>query len=78
MGRAMSEALVVDARGLAPPEPMERTLTALDELHDGQELLLLLYREPFPLYGILKRNGYCHRCEILPDGTHQIYIRKAV
>jgi hypothetical protein len=35
---------------------MERTLTALDELQEGQDLLLLLYREPFPLYGILQRN----------------------
>ena len=72
----MSDPLVVDARGLAPPEPMERTLTALDELKEGQELLLLLYREPFPLYGILQRNGYSHRAEVLPDGTYQIFIRR--
>ncbi len=73
----MIEPKVVDARNLPPPEPMERTLEALDELEAGQELLLLLYREPFPLYGILQRNGYAHRAEATPDGTFHIYIRRA-
>lgn len=74
----MIEPKVVDARNLPPPEPMERTLEALDELEAGQELLLLLYREPFPLYGILQRNGYGHRVESAPDGTFEIYISRAV
>jgi uncharacterized protein (DUF2249 family) len=73
----MIEPLLVDARGLAPPEPMELTLSALDDLVEGQELLLLLYREPFPLYGILQRNGYSHRAQTTPDGTVHIYIRRA-
>lgn len=73
----MIEPLVVDARGLSPPEPMEKTLSALDDLRPGQELLLILYREPFPLYNILHRNGYAHRAEALPDGSYHIYIRHA-
>ncbi|MDD5296654.1 MAG: DUF2249 domain-containing protein [Rhodocyclaceae bacterium] len=73
----MLDPIVVDARGLPPPEPMERTLSALDDLVEGQEVLLLLYREPFPLYGILQRNGYAHRVESTQDGTFQIYIRRA-
>ena len=73
----MIDPIVVDARGLAPPEPMELTLSALDDLGEGQELLLLLYREPFPLYGVLQRNGYSHRVESTPDGTVHIYIRRA-
>ena len=38
----MSEEWIVDGRGLLPPEPMELTLTALDTLPEGEELLLLL------------------------------------
>ena len=39
----MAEDRVIDGRGLMPPEPMELTLTALDTLPDGEELLLPLY-----------------------------------
>jgi hypothetical protein len=37
---------IIDARGLLPPEPMELTLGALDELEPDGEIHLLLYREP--------------------------------
>ncbi len=67
----------IDGRGLMPPEPMELTLTALDTLPDGEELLLLLYVEPHPLYAILKQNGYTHRSQTRPDGTVEIHIKKA-
>lgn len=69
---------VIDARGLLPPEPMELTLAALDELREpGDEIRLLLYREPFPLYAILQENGYAHRSESEPDGTFVIHITRA-
>jgi TusA-related sulfurtransferase len=73
----VAEQRTVDGRGLMPPEPMELTLTALDALPDGEELLLLLYVEPHPLYGILRKNGYTHRSQTRPDGTVEIYIKKA-
>lgn len=73
----MAEARVIDGRGLMPPEPMELTLSALDELPAGEELLLLLYCEPHPLYGILRQNGYAHRSQTRPDGTVEVRIRKA-
>lgn len=68
---------VIDARGLPPPEPMELTLAALDDLAEGDELILLLYREPYPLYGILRENGYVHRTESRDDGTFAIHISHA-
>ena len=73
----MSEERTIDGRGLMPPEPMELTLTALDTLPDGEELLLLLYVEPHPLYAILRQNGYTHRSQTRPDGTVEIRIKKA-
>lgn len=68
---------VIDGRDLQPPEPLELTLAALDMLPDGEELELLLYCQPHPLYQILKRNGYIWRDEMHPDGTNEIHIRKA-
>jgi uncharacterized protein (DUF2249 family) len=65
---------IVDGRGLAPPEPLERTLEALDRLDADEEVLLLLHREPFPLYTILQRNGYRHRTTVREDGTFEIHI----
>ena len=49
----------------------------LDTLEPGQELLLLLYCEPQPLYAILKRNGYSYSNELREDGTNAIRISKA-
>jgi len=73
----MAEPLVIDGRDLQPPEPLELTLTALDTLEAGQELLLLLHCEPHPLYSILKRNGYRYSSEMREDGTNAIRISKA-
>ena len=65
---------LLDARDLEPPEPLELTLAALDELQPYQRLRLLLPREPYPLYGILERNGYRHETEFHPDGYFSILI----
>lgn len=67
---------VVDGREMQPPEPMERTLEALELLPDGDELLLLLYCQPHPLFNILKNNGYVWTENLLPEGTREIRIRK--
>jgi uncharacterized protein (DUF2249 family) len=42
--------IVVDGRGLEPPEPMERVLAALDGLQPGQWVRFLIHRQPYPLY----------------------------
>ncbi len=69
--------VIVDARGLMPPEPLNLTLEALDPLPPDGEVLLLLYREPGPLYDILRRNGYVHRTETNSDGEFAIHIGHA-
>lgn len=66
----------IDARGLPPPEPLERTLEALETLAPGDELVVLLDREPFPLYGILERNGYAHSTRIAAGGEVEVRIRE--
>lgn len=68
---------VIDGRDLQPPEPLELALNALGELADGEELVMLLYCQPHPLFQILRRNGYSWQEEVRDDGTHEIRIRKA-
>jgi tRNA 2-thiouridine synthesizing protein A len=65
---------VVDARSLEPPEPMERVMEALSRMKPGEKVQLLLYREPHPLYGILRRNHYAHQATRRDDGTFEILI----
>lgn len=67
---------VIDGREMQPPEPMEKTMEALDTLAAGDELLLLLYCQPHPLFSILKKNGYAWSEDLRADGTREIRIRK--
>jgi hypothetical protein len=55
---ASSKVRIVDGRGLEPPEPMERVMAALEVLKRGDKVLLILPREPFPLYPLLEHAGF--------------------
>jgi hypothetical protein len=68
---------LIDGRELMPPEPLELTLSALDELAADDELVLLLYCQPHPLFDILRRYGYIWHEILQSDGTREIHIRKA-
>jgi uncharacterized protein (DUF2249 family) len=48
----------------------------LDTLKDGEKMLLLLFREPHPLYKVLRQNGHDYETELLPDGTFEILITR--
>ncbi len=65
----------IDARGLEPPEPMEKVMRTLELLRPGQGIRLLLHREPFPLYPILQSRGYRHDTTPQADGSYVILIR---
>lgn len=68
---------VIDGRGMEPPEPLELAAAALETLAPGEELVMLLNCEPYPLYAILDARGYRHRSERQPDGSNEIRIQKA-
>ncbi len=70
----MKQEVLVDARWLLPPDPMEKVLAALDALGPGQHVRFLLHREPYPLYGILQNMGYSHRTHMIEDGCFEILI----
>lgn len=67
--------LRIDVCGLEPPEPLERVLDALTRLAPGQQLRVLIPRQPFPLYRILEQNGYLHETVARGDGLFEILIR---
>jgi TusA-related sulfurtransferase len=69
--------ILVDARGLEPPEPMEKVMQVLALLRPGQSIRMLLHREPFPLYSILESQGYRHDTTPQADGSYVILIRQA-
>lgn len=70
------EDILVDARGFDPPEPFERVLTVLSRRKRHQRVRLLLHREPFPLYDILRQMGLAHSTRQRPDGSYEILIHE--
>lgn len=71
----MTQELVLDVRGLEPPEPLERVLEAISAMAKGDLVLMLIDRQPFPLYRILDRNGFTHETLARDDGVFEIRIR---
>lgn len=65
---------VIDARWLEPPEPFVLTMEALDTLGPDEKLLLILTREPYPLYRALQKDGFLYQSEITLQGTVEILI----
>lgn len=68
--------VLLDLRGLMPPEPMERVLDALAGLLAGQQIRMLIEREPHPLFRILERNNYSYRSTEPEPGLYQVVIRE--
>ncbi|MHB1091743.1 DUF2249 domain-containing protein [Thiobacillus sp.] len=69
-----ADEILLDARGLEPPEPLEEVMQTLGLLRPGQSIRLLLPREPFPLYPLLAERGYRHVTEMETDGSYVILI----
>ena len=66
----------VDNRGLEPPQPMVRILSALQGLDADGEVVALMDREPMLLYPELERRGFAW--DFGPEGDHyRLTIRHA-
>lgn len=72
-----ADEILIDARDLEPPEPLEKVTQTLELLRPGQSIRLLLPREPFPLYPILAERGYGHVTQMDTDGSYVVLIRQA-
>jgi TusA-related sulfurtransferase len=56
-----SDMVVLDVRGLEPPEPMVRTLEALEQLPRGKALLQINARVPQMLLPLLAERGFAYK-----------------
>ena len=55
--------LVLDVRGMEPPEPLERVIETIADFAPGDTLKLVIDCEPKPLFRILRANDYQWRVE---------------
>jgi uncharacterized protein (DUF2249 family) len=69
------DTVVVDVRGLEPPEPMVRVLGRLDMLRPGQRLVVLHERRPMLLYPQLDERGFAHETDEPEPGVVRIVVR---
>ncbi len=66
----------LDVRGLEPPEPMVRILSALPSMGPADMLEVTHFREPFPLYEHLEEAGFSHSIEKLDENLYRLKIRR--
>ncbi|MDP1633920.1 MAG: DUF2249 domain-containing protein [Gallionellaceae bacterium] len=66
----------LDVRWLQPPEPFEHIMRALQQLPPDTTLLVHIHREPFPLYDVLRDEGYAWQTAALADGCFDIRISR--
>ena len=64
-----------DCRGLEPPEPLVRTLEAVEQLVPGETVAAILPREPVFLFEELQARGHGWRGAPTEDGGYRIVIR---
>ena len=70
--------LVLDVRGLEPPQPLVRVLREVDRLGPGDELEVRHDRRPILLYPQLDERGLTHETDEPDPGQVRIVIRKNV
>jgi tRNA 2-thiouridine synthesizing protein A len=66
--------MILDNRGLEPPQPMMRTLAALENMMENETLTIINDRRPMFLYEQLEELGYKNRTEQQEDGSYKIEI----
>ena len=70
----MGRELVLDVRGMEPPEPLERVLETVDRFVPGDRLKLIIDCRPVPLFRMLERNGFAYREELGAESLYEITI----
>jgi len=66
----------LDAREI-DGEPFGDIMDALDELGEGETLLLINSFEPAPLYQVLERRGFTHEAEQASEDEWRVRIQHA-
>ena len=66
--------ITLDVRGMAPPEPMEKVLAAIEGFGTDDRLKLVIDCRPQPLFRILDRSGFAYREEAGTASAYEITI----
>lgn len=75
-GAEGDDVVVLDVRGMEPPEPMVRTLAALEQLPAGGTLVQINVRVPQFLLPKLAELGYRHEVHEQSDELVRLFIRR--
>lgn len=67
--------IILDVRGLEPPEPMVRTLAALEELPAGATLVQINVRVPQFLLPMLEERGFTYHVREQEPDLVRVFIR---
>jgi tRNA 2-thiouridine synthesizing protein A len=65
---------ILDCRGLHPPEPLVRILSAVDTMSESDVIEAWLDRRPLMLFAELDERGFAYRCSRRSDGTYTVRI----
>ncbi len=76
-GDLSEDVVVLDVRGLEPPEPMVRTLEALEQLPRGKTLVQINVRVPQFLIPRLAERGFAYEVREQSQDLVRIFIRHA-
>lgn len=72
-----ADVVILDVRGLDPPEPMVRTLTALESLPPGATLVQINVRVPRFLLPQLEERGFSYEVKEQGPELVRVFIRHA-
>ncbi|HEX7117946.1 MAG TPA: DUF2249 domain-containing protein [Longimicrobiales bacterium] len=76
-GAGDDDVVVLDVRGLEPPEPMVQTLEALERLPAGKTLVQINVRVPQFLLPQLEARGFSYEIREQEPGLVRVFIRRA-
>ncbi|WP_208590654.1 DUF2249 domain-containing protein [Gracilibacillus suaedae] len=68
--------MILDNRGMEPPQPMVRTLKQLEAMTVGEQLMIINDRRPMFLYAELDELGFDYVTGPQQDGSFKIIITK--
>lgn len=71
-----SQPVLLDNRGLSPPEPMLRILAALESLTSGGKIVAKMDRRPMFLFPELDERGCAYTCDPAAEGGFLLTITK--
>ena len=71
-----ADTVVLDVRGMDPPEPLVHTMAALETLPDGATLVQVNVRVPKHLLARLDDAGFAYEVREEPDGLVRTFIRR--